>query len=144
MSSISNLKIMAVDYGEKVIGLALYNAQDVDFIQNYGHIKVQSPQQAMSQLIDIIKNEQIELLVFGVPLYKDGSLSPIALIIQKWANQVAFRTNVQIHFQDETLTSFEAKTRLQSHIKKSKIRKEQIDEESAKIILQDFISEHKK
>ncbi|HSG02818.1 MAG TPA: Holliday junction resolvase RuvX [Marinobacterium sp.] len=61
-------------------------------------------------LVDrVVAQWQPEVIVVGLPLNMDGSISDMARRARKFANRLHERTKIPCYLYDERLTSFEAK-----------------------------------
>ena len=59
--------------------------------------------------------------------------------VEQFAGALQARTQLPVGFQDERLSSREAESRLARREKDWRVRKQQLDAESADIILQDYL-----
>ncbi len=131
-------RILGIDYGVKKCGvsatdtlqiivtaLGTYPTYDLyDFLKKY------------------IEEEDVEKIVFGKPTHKDGTSTYLQEHIDKFIQKVEkLDPSIEIDFQDERMTSVEAKSIiLQSGIRKSKRRdKTLVDKISAVLILQKYL-----
>lgn len=142
-------KTMCVDWGEKVIGLSLYEP-GVHMICPAGRII--TTKQWKSELMSRVQEESVSAIVFGVPFFTDSSIGEMSLnMINKaleFKEYFASRhspgsANLDFFTQDETYSTAEAKERmLASAVYNFKIDYKKIDELSAVIILEEFIRSH--
>ena len=132
-------RIMGVDYGDKRIGIALTDlmqiiASPLEVYQN------KTLKEDIDYICKIIKDNDVEKVVFGLPLNMDGSEGDRAKITKKFASLVAQQTNAEIVFQDERLSSIEAdEILIKCNVKREK-RKKLIDKLSACIILESYLN----
>ena len=131
-------RIVSLDYGIKKCGIA---ATDVlQIIANpLGTVETQN---LMEYLEDYLKSEDVEKLVIGIPKHRDGSFTYLKENIDNFVAKLKKKyPELEIDFQDETLTSMEAKEIiLKSGIRKSKRRdKTLVDKISAVLILQRYL-----
>ena len=138
-------KILGIDYGDFSIGLAIFDLE-TDFIFPYKTIfraKANVLRKSIREIVDIIKIESITDIVVGLPLNADGSEGDRVEKVKNFANMlknalINANCEPQIFFQDERLTTVEAKTILAERgIKKSDWKKT-IDQIAAELILQDY------
>lgn len=129
-------KILGLDIGEKRIGVAIGDSS----------VKIASPRRAiivdgdeLSKISDILKEEDIDILVLGFPRNQRGETTNQTIIIEKFAEKLK-NYNLPIVFQDESLTSVLAEETLQKS--KKAYDKSDIDSKAAALILQDFIEEN--
>lgn len=136
--------LLGIDYGTKVIGLASFCPGQSPYVMAHGRIIVSSRQQSLLELSNIIRDEFIDTLVFGAPLYNDGKPSKIcaeiSIFVEELKKNLPHHEELNFYQQDETLTSYEAKKRMeQSPEYNFKVDYKKIDTLSAIIILEDFL-----
>lgn len=143
-------QILGIDYGSKVIGLATFCPGRDPAPSPYDRIVVKSQNDSLRKLEEVIEREVIEDIVFGIPLYADQTLSPMAKEVQKFALELknsmiaSIKVSPDIYFQDETLTSYKAEERMKASASYNfKVDQKKIDSLSAAIILEDFIKSTK-
>ncbi|HFC01245.1 MAG TPA: Holliday junction resolvase RuvX, partial [Phaeodactylibacter sp.] len=89
-----------------------------------------------------IEEEEVECIVVGEPMHKDGNPAQIAHLIVGFIRKLEkLFPNIKIDRQDERFTSIEAREIiLRSGLKKKQRRnKALVDEISAVLILQDYL-----
>tara|TARA_R110000868_G_scaffold16687_10_gene74209 strand:- start:2455 stop:2916 length:462 start_codon:yes stop_codon:yes gene_type:complete len=133
--------ILAVDYGTKVTGLASWCPGREPFPQPYGKIIYKDEQQVCDEIKQIFDDEAIDVIIVGLPLYADGKDSEMTKRVRNFAALLtATIPSAELHFQDETLTSYEAQERMKNSPRYGfKVDPKQLDALSAAIILEDFI-----
>lgn len=133
--------ILAVDYGTKVTGLASWCPGREPFPQPYGKIIYKDDSQVCKEILQIFDDEAMDVIVVGLPLYADGNDSEMTKCVRAFAaNLAATIPSAELHFQDETLTSYAAKERMRTSPRYGfKVDPKQLDALSATIILEDFI-----
>ena len=92
----------------------------------------------------LIKEWQPAQLVVGMPRKLDGSDSAMKKTITRFCNALEQHTGLPVHTANEQLSSREAEQRLKSARqagRKRKIRKEEIDQLAAAIILENWMQE---
>lgn len=143
ISFLMNLRTLAIDLGDRRIGLALSDegghfATPVDVLQ------ITDTAQAIDPIIALIKKESVHRLVLGLPLNMDGTIGPRAKLTVAWAKTLTEKTGIPVIYIDERLSSFAADQVLSdrkrageklTHQKK----KSQRDALAAAIILQSFL-----
>ena len=134
---------MCLDYGKARIGVAFSDLSST--IATADHIyKTRSRAQDLQYFSDLIQTKNVDLVVFGLPLNADGTESEMCLVVKDFATELQNKTNVEIAFQDERYTSFEAEEYLKEAGIKWEKRKELLDKVSAQIILQNYLDENQK
>lgn len=137
---------LGLDYGSKVIGLARFRQGD-PLVQQWGRIvpsELKPPHTTFSKLTDLLREEEITDIVIGISFHRDGNPTPVTMAIQQfvqeWKDYLTEQPRqmpaIKFHWQDETLTTVEAKNRQK---KAGKIDLKTIDSLSAVIILEDFL-----
>lgn len=140
-----NLKtILAMDFGEKFIGVATYCVNRDPFPTPYGRIQNLGIEHVEKELHKIIENECVDILVIGIPKLIDGKTTNMTTKV------VTFITTIRNHFtlpveeQDETLSTYEAESRMKNSARYNfTVDLKQIDAVAASVILEDFIRRKK-
>lgn len=125
--------ILGIDYGDKRIGLALSDPEEK--LARRFFTLINSPK-VISDLEKIIKNERVEKIVIGFPVGFGGENDQTRKVEEFIS---AFQESVKISMikVNEVLTSKMAEENLrQNGIKNIK---EILDQEAARIILQDYL-----
>lgn len=132
---------MGLDYGKARIGVAFSDLTST--IATADHIyKTQTEEKDLLYFANLIKDWNVDTVVFGLPLKTDGTESDMSLVVRQFAKKLADKTGVKLAFQDERYTSFEAEELLKEARIKWEKRKEFLDKVSAQIILQDYLNEN--
>ncbi len=126
------MKYLGVDLGLKRIGLA-YSA-DGKIVTPLKAIIRRNRNQAANELKEIIKDWEVECLVVGIPI-GGKSEEEMRRRVKHFLSLVEF--DGKIEFQDESLSSKEAKELTKGELKH--IRDGRIDSISAMIILQRYL-----
>ena len=136
-------KIVALDYGNKRVGVAI---SDPENKIAFG-LKTISTESVLKYIIDLVAAEKTSLVVIGFPVNLDGSLNDISHEINVFINKLSQKIpEVIIKKYDERFTSVIAKkTILNSGIGKQKRQnKSLVDKVSATIILQSYLDSLKR
>lgn len=141
-----NLKhILALDFGEKFIGLASFCVNRDPFPSPYGRIANTSSEAVVKGLQKIIQDEMIEILVIGLPHLLDGKKTSTTTKAEGFIQFIKEHFSLPIEAQDETLSTFEAESRMKNSPRYNfKVDMKQIDAVAATIILEDFIRRKKR
>ena len=138
------MKAMALDVGDKTIGVALSDellltAQGLYTIERVG-IKKDT-----GKILDLIREHECGIVIIGLPLKLDGSDSPQTEKVREFAAALEnkLRSNalqsVEIKYQDERFTTAMAERVLIEADVSRKKRKAVIDKQAAIIILQSYL-----
>ena len=109
--SLRMARILAVDFGERRIGLATSDAEET-LATPRRTLRRTSDEAAIAEIARFAREEEIRLLVVGIPRSPEGVESPIAGRIRSFASKLAAGTGLEVRFHEETLTSDEARRRL--------------------------------
>ncbi len=132
------MRILAIDLGEKRIGLALSDCLGIT-AQGLTTIVVQNGSNINQKIMDIIREKKVDKLVFGLPRNMNGTLGPQAKKVQDFAQKLRRMSNLPIDFEDERLSTVRAEqVLLEADTSRAK-RKKVIDCLSAVIILQSYL-----
>lgn len=131
-------RILAIDYGTKRTGLAV-----TDPLQLIAQSLATVPtEEVFGFLKKYFGNEEVELIVVGLPLYPDGNPAQIAPLVEKFVKQLQKEfPQLPVRMQDERYTSETAKEFiLKSGAGRKKRRdKSLVDKVSAAIILEEYM-----
>lgn len=136
--------ILGFDYGANRTGVAIANTiTGVATPESVLYSKNGQPDwQGIQKLIDLWRPKQ---LIVGMPRKLDGSDSSMKDTILKFSRQLEQRTRLPVSLANEQLSSREAEQRLKlarQSGRKRKIRKEEIDQLAAAIILENWMQEN--
>lgn len=124
------MNILAVDYGTKNIGLA-WAQIGLGVVLPYGVIKDKN----LAELAKLIKKENIEKVIIGLPFGLEKKENANTKKIQKFASDLKDLINIPIEFEDERFSS-QAADRMGGGGASR-------DEKSAMIILQGYLARKK-
>ena len=123
---------LGLDIGEKRIGVARVNmiARIPEPL-----VALANDDTFQSKLQQIIAEYEPDALIVGLPRNLNGEETPQTNYVKAFSQQNLTQYNVPILFQDETLSSVEAKTRLGGNLQPKGL----VDAQAAAIILEDYI-----
>ena len=123
------MKYLGIDFGLKHVGLAVAEGP---LAEPLGEKKYSQQEKLFNYLNSIIIKQQIDKIVIGLP---EGRLADT---VKNFADQLKQLTNLPIFFQDETLSTQEAKLKLiAAHAPQKKRRFDH--SAAAALILQDYL-----
>ena len=129
------MKILAVDYGTKRLGVAMGADREMLFSKT---LEVSSEEQAIEELTRLINQEEIGTLIFGLPLRLDGSEREEARGVRRFAARVAEGKHLPVVFVDERLSSEEARSILREQEVTEKEMRGKIDKIVAELLLEQY------
>jgi len=130
------MRILAVDFGEKRIGLATSDASGT-LATPRRTLARREDEAAVDEILAFCREEEIGTILLGIPRSPEGVESPFGARIRGFAAKLASKTGLPVRFHEETLTSDEARRRLPQGAGRDK---EAIDREAAAVLLEDFLS----
>jgi putative Holliday junction resolvase len=131
---------MALDFGEKFIGVAIYSVNKDPYPTPYGRIQNKGLEYSLKEIKQIISNELIDELIIGLPHLIDGKRTQSTERAQNFINFIKSNLSLPIHEQDETLSTFEAESRMKNSPRYNfQVNYLEIDAVAASVILEDFI-----
>lgn len=134
-------RVMALDYGDVRIGIALSDVTRF-LASGYENYTRKGTDVDYQHIAEIVKNNNVKIIVLGLPLNMDGSSGVRVEKTYEFASNLAKFTDAKIEYLDERLTSVSAEKILISADVSRKKRKEVLDKLSATIILQDYLDAH--
>ncbi len=132
------MRNLGLDIGEKRIGVAISDSEEI-LASPLETITYRDEEQAINAINGLVKKYNIERIVVGLPYSLNGEIGFQAIKVQEFIEKLRESISVDVHFQDERLTTVTASNMLiEAGVKKSK-RKEKIDAAAATIILQAYL-----
>ncbi len=128
--------ILSVDFGKKRTGTAIVDPS-IQIPFPHKLIEESNARKVKRALMDIIEEQKITTVVFGLPLSDSGAESQWCAEIRRFADWLLKSINVEIVFVDEYGSSKEAEEILIG--KKKKTKKSSVDLIAAVIILETYI-----
>ncbi|PTB21147.1 Holliday junction resolvase RuvX [Trinickia symbiotica] len=126
--------LLAFDYGEKRIGVAIGNALTK---QARALAVVPNPNREarFAAVGKLIGEWKPDALVVGLPSHPDGTPHEMTRLAKRFGNQLNGRFNLPVDWVDERYSSVEAEAGLRA----SGGRADMLDAEAARIILQQYL-----
>ena len=134
------MRYLSIDYGNKITGLAICD-QTETIVSPL--VAIPTSNTIIGKIIEIVKAENVEALVLGLPLNMDDSVGPQAKKVQAFAEQIKKQIDTPVFFQDERLSTFAAEGKMIDMDLTRKGKKRRIDALAAAEILQAFLDSKK-
>jgi len=131
-------RLLALDFGEKFIGVAVSDGLGIT-AQGLGRITRSSPQADLDKINKLIKEYLVEKLIIGLPMRMDGTLGTQAEAVMNFAEELRRALGLEVVPWDERLTTVEAERVMIKGELSRKKRKRIIDKLSAVLILQSYL-----
>lgn len=130
------MKILAIDYGQHRIGLAMAHGT---MAFPFKTLQRTTRDKMFADILAVLDSEQVEAIVLGLPIDLKGEETLTTRQVRNFKDSLARRTTLPIHFVNEALTSNEARERLIEAGVPQKRHKEMIDQMAAVCILETFL-----
>lgn len=137
LSRIGERTVIGFDFGKKYIGVAV-GQEITGSASPLGSIKANDGVPHWPNLLQYLEQWQPDLIVIGLPLNMDGSEQQLTLDAKKFGKRVFGRSGIAIEFQDERLTTMDAKAQLFERGGFRNLKKDNIDAQSAVLIIEGF------
>ena len=137
------MRIMALDVGERRIGVALSDALGITAqpLMTYNRAK-DNRKEDIAGLWELIKKHEVEKLVVGLPKNMNNTLGFKAEEVQNFIKALVAVEDIPVEWVDERLTTVSAeRTLLEADVSRKK-RKDVIDKMAAVLILQTYLESH--
>lgn len=132
------MRILSIDYGDKKIGLAISDKNE-KLASRFLTLENKSQKKSIIEIKKIILEENIQKIIIGIPVGFKGD-SAQTRNIKEFSAKLSENIETPIIEMNEVFTSNMAKENLLQAGVKSKNIKEIIDQEAARIILQDYLN----
>lgn len=133
------MRILAIDYGEKRLGLAISDELRMT-ARPLITIERVPKEKSFSKIKNYVEELEVSQVIVGLPLRLDGTLGDSALRAEKFALHLKEILSCPIITWDERLTSHEAEERMRQRGLNLAQRRACIDEFAALIILEDYLA----
>lgn len=133
------MRYLAVDLGDKRTGLAVGD-DELRMAQPVCVLEVPIGDLLITAITKAIEEQGVDALVMGLPLHMDGTPGQRVAVTTAFAKKLQSATALDIHFQDERLTSAAAEEKLSGSGKTHKQKKKMRDALAAAEILNDFLA----
>lgn len=129
------MKYLGIDYGEKRIGIAVSDPE-AKIAFPLKTVSAGSEKNAIQELAVLIRKEKINKIIMGLPRAADGNDTPISLKVRAFAHKLHEELMLPVEFENELLTSRLAE--------QAGVKKQNIDQASAALILQSYLDKQQK
>jgi putative Holliday junction resolvase len=130
-------RILAIDYGERRIGLAVSDPLGIT-AQGLPTIDTKKTKDYLTYLCNLITEKEVVKVVVGMPRNMDGSIGFKGEEVKKFIQRLSQRTKVEIVSSDERLTTVSS-LRSMRELGIKQREKEAVDRISATLILQNYL-----
>lgn len=133
------MRFLCLDIGDKRTGIAAGDTE-TRLAGPLNVVNASSRTQMIDEIVRIIRAENVEHVVIGLPLNMDGSEGPRTAVVRAVADEIRRHLSCTIHFHDERLSTFDAEKRMARTGLTRGQKKARRDALAATAILQDFLN----
>ena len=137
------MRILAIDYGSRRIGLAVSDPLGMisQGLETLAHPS--SPEDLIGKIGEVVKHHQVSRIVLGLPLNMNGTRGPQAQQVEMLAEKLRHTLSLPVELWDERLST----ASVERHFREWKLspakRKKLVDRLSAQLILQGYLDAQK-
>ena len=132
-------RILAVDWGERRIGLAV--SDDLGILATgLPTLEIRGGAEAVARVADTIRTVEADSVVVGLPLTLKGERGEAARAVERFADALRRETPVDVSLFDERLTSAMAERRIRERGERSRGRKTRVDQGAAVALLEGWLA----
>ena len=132
------MRIMAIDYGDRRIGLAVSDERAI-LVGDAWTMNEWKPERAVKRIAEEAAARNVGRLVLGLPKNMDGTEGPRAALSRELAEQLRETTGLEVVLWDERRSSIEAHAILHAAGKKEKKHRKTVDAVAASLILEGYL-----
>ena len=127
------MKVLAIDHGEKRIGLALSDPRGI-IASPLPTLNIKSLVDAIEKIHRISKSQGAELILIGLPLGPNGEETQQSIKVRYFGDTLSRTNGTPVEYWNESFT-----TQIAQKGPSSKKKRANFDSEAARIILQEFL-----
>lgn len=132
------MRIMAIDYGDERIGLAVSDLTGT-LCGDAWTMNEWNMERAAERICDEAKAREVVRFVLGLPKNMDGSEGPRAEKSREFAAMLTEKSGLEVRLWDERRSSIEAHAILHASGKKEKKHRKVVDAVAASLILEGYL-----
>ncbi len=129
--------MLGLDVGDRRIGLALSDPLGI-LASGLGALERRAVDRDIQAILALIKENQVERVVIGLPRHLDGTLGDQARKVQIFAQRLMEATPVLVEYWDERLSTVAAQEKLREAGAK-RVTRGRVDAAAAAYILQGYL-----
>ncbi len=140
----SSLPALALDMGEARIGFAVSDNTG-RFVFGRGYHRRNNATADVDAVCKLAQQESVKTVIAGLPLRTDGTDSAQTIKVREFANLLTpalAAIGIALEFQDERFTTKLGQQQMMMGTKKSRREKGNLDEASAKLILETWLQKN--
>ena len=131
-------RVLAVDWGERRIGLAVSDPQGVIAI-GLDTLQVSGVEQAATRVAEAAREHEAERIVVGLPLLMSGERGEAAQAAERFAAMLERRSGLPVETYDERLTTALSQRRLRETGVRTGHARARVDQGAAIALLESYL-----
>jgi putative Holliday junction resolvase len=131
-------RIMGLDVGEVRTGIAMSDPLQI-IASPHSTIDMTSIDHALEAIVSLVRDQEVKLVVVGLPLNQRGEPGPQADKVLAFAERLRANLDVEVVTQDERFSTAEANRMLIGANVRRKGRKQVVDQIAATHILRGYL-----
>jgi putative Holliday junction resolvase len=132
------MRILGLDIGDKRIGVAISDPEEI-LASPFTTIYRDTDEKTISAILELIKQNNISKIVFGLPYSMDGTIGSQANKVLAFMKAFSDHTDLEILTQDERLSTRGGKRLLAEAGHRGKNSKQKCDAAAAAFVLQGYL-----
>ena len=137
------MRYLGLDLGSKTLGISISDRTNtIASIYKTIFFKEDDCDSLIPELIKIVKDEEISVIVLGLPKNMNNTIGPRAEITLEFKKKLEDNIGIKVELMDERLTSVISNNVLISANVSRKKRKKKVDGMAALLILQSYIDKN--
>ena len=132
------MRIMAIDYGDQRIGLAVSDLLGV-LAGEAWTMNEWNRERAVQRIAEEAKKREVGSFVLGLPKNMDGTEGPRAALSREFKELLEAETGLPVVLWDERRSSIEAHAILRAAGKKERVHRKTVDAVAASLILEGYL-----
>lgn len=137
------MRVLCLDLGSKRIGVAVSDFTGTVASPLTVLHRSKSRNADHDAIARLVRTEEAEAIVVGLPLNMDGSRGPAARSAADEAERIATVTGVPVYLHDERLTTVTAERALREANMRGEDRRQVVDKVAAAVLLQSWLDARK-
>ncbi|MBR3523562.1 MAG: Holliday junction resolvase RuvX [Bacilli bacterium] len=138
------MRYMGLDLGTRTLGISLSDTtHTIATLYDTIRFSDSNYDELIPQLKEIIKENDVNKIVLGLPKNMNNTIGPRALVTMEFMEKLKNELHIEVVMQDERLSTVEATNYMIEADVSRKKRKKKIDSLAANIILQTYLDKEK-
>jgi putative Holliday junction resolvase len=131
-------RVLAVDWGERRIGLAVSDPQGL-IATGLDTLEVTGADQAAARVAEVAREHEVERVVVGLPLLMSGERGEAAESAERFAALLGRRSGLPVETYDERLTTALSQRRLRETGVRTGHARARVDQGAAIALLESYL-----